>query len=139
MGDVTHHQAGRAPRRERFADRALDRVVERLQVRPLRGCLERLDHHAMREQLVAQVRRLVARALPGLSRRAAHAQPAEAPHERKRAPAPALNLGGLPLVTQDREAPLAVSAGPQVGLPHSRLDAAVGSGERERDARLLLV
>ena len=66
--DVAHHQRRRAALGERLAQRVADRRVERRQVAPGGGGLERLDEHAVVEQRVAQVGPGVAAAQPRLAR-----------------------------------------------------------------------
>ena len=138
MRNVAHHQRRRAAGPQRLPERARDGPAQAQQVRPPRRGLERLDHHAEREQLVAQVGRGEARAQPRRAGRGADGKAARAPHERERALATARDLALAALEAEDREAPATVAAQREVRAPESVLQR-VDARERERHPRLLLV
>ena len=108
----------------RPGQRSADRGVQGREVRPRRGGLERLHHHAAVEQVVAQVRAVEARARPALARLASAEAAAGGPQHPDRVAAPRRVLP-----PQDHQAASADTPA------HDR----AGARERERVARLVLV
>ena len=135
---MAHRQTRRAARAQRLLDRISHLAVERAHARPLRRGLERLDHHAVREQLIAQVGTLEAAAPPRLARCAAEREPVVAARQIQRVPAPRPHLLRGALETEDGKAAVAVTAQGQIGLAQTILQLPAAR-ERERALRLLLV
>src|SRR4051794_24645283 len=119
------------------AQGAPDGLVEPVQAAPRVRGLERLDEDAAVEEVVAQVRAVVARAQPRPARPLPDAHAAGLAQDAQRAPAPAADLVGGALPPDDDEARAADPARPQVGA--QRLPGAPAAGEGERQAGLVLV